>query len=297
MKWLVISDNSKNIKSAHECLAACGQKDNINEFDLKNFSIDKLVPLLEYSDHAMIFTENVEAYSSVISFVAGFYTGRKNTVFACGDKKAICKLGVSAASCFSDAAALFDTLKKSYSLLSKAQAKREAYEYLFEKGMPFTPDSFAVCISKDKLDLCQCYVAAGMSVNVRTSEGTPMLNIAVRAEHIDGVEWLLDRGADIDAVSDDRGYTAVMDAVWRGNKNIVSMLVGRGAALDTVSKEGQTMLVLAVGAGRADICRILSDNGESPDIPDAMGMSAYAYAKLFRNEEIVAILEKNHKES
>lgn len=297
MKWLIISDDSKKSTAAHECLSSCGEVGNIRETRLSHLPMEKLVPLLEESDHAMIFSNSIDSDANLISFVAGFYTGRKNTVFVAGNKAAICNLGVPASTCFENEDALFNALKKSYVLLSKAQAKREAYEYLFEKGMPFTPDSFGACVSKDKLDLCQCYVTAGMNVNVRTSEGTPMLNLAVRAEHFDCVTWLLEKGADINAVSEDRGYTAIMDSVWRGNKKLVEFFVSKGATLGTISKEGQTMLVLAVGAGRTDICKILVENGESPDIPDAMGMSAYAYAKLFKKEEIVAILEKYHKAS
>lgn len=295
MKWLVISDDAKKTALVHECLTSCGQKGAISDFYIFSTTIDKLIPFLEKSDHAIIFSKSVTEATSVISFVSGFYAGRKNMLFASGDKNAFCELGIPLNSCFDSEDELFEALKRSYTILAKAQAKREAYDYLFENGMPFTPDSFAECIMKNKFDLCQSYVTAGMSVNVRTSEGIPMLNVAARSEHIDCVKWLLELGADIDAFSDDRGYTAIMDSVWRGNKELVKLFVDKGAAVGTISKEGQTMLVLAVGAGRTDICKIIVESGESPDIPDAMGMSAYAYAKLFKKDDIVAILEKYHK--
>jgi len=135
-----------------------------------------------------------------------------------------------------------------------------------------------------------------MSVDSRDRDGTPMLNIAARNDRLDFVQWLVEQGADINAVSEDRGYTAIMDAVWRGNIEITEYLIKKGSDLNTINKEGQSMLVLAVGANRTQICKILAENGANPDIPDAMGMSAYGYAKLFKKVDIVSILEKYHKE-
>ena len=51
-----------------------------------------------------------------------------------------------------------------------------------------------------------------------------MLNIAARNDKVELIHWLIDKGADINAVSEDRGYTAIMDAVWRGDKEITELL-------------------------------------------------------------------------
>ena len=127
-------------------------------------------------------------------------------------------------------------------------------------------------------------------------DGTPMLNIACRSDNLSAVKWLLNHGAELNGVSKDRGYTAIMDAVWRGNEDITKFLIRKGAELNTISKEGQTMLILAVGADKTEIVRMLAENGADPDIQDGMGMSAYGYAQLFKKEEILSILEKYHKE-
>ena len=103
-------------------------------------------------------------------------------------------------------------------------------------------------------------------------------------------------GADINASSDDRGYTAVMDAVWRGNEKITKYLISKGADLNTINKEGQTNLILAVGANRESLVQLLAENGADPDVKDMMGMSAYNYAVLFKKEKLVEILKPFHKE-
>ena len=147
-----------------------------------------------------------------------------------------------------------------------------------------------------KKEILECYLAAGLDINARDKDGTPVLNVACRYENLSAVKWLCSLGADINAVSEDRGYTALMDAVWKGNKEIAEYLISQKADLNTISKEGQSNLILAVGADRTEIVQILAENGADPDIQDGMGMSAYAYAQLFKKKEILAILEKYHKE-
>ena len=63
------------------------------------------------------------------------------------------------------------------------------------------------------------------------------------------------------------------------------------------NNSNQSILVLAVGIGKENICRILAEGGADPDIKDSMGMSAYEYAVLFKNEKIVKVLAPFHKES
>ena len=87
-----------------------------------------------------------------------------------------------------------------------------------------------------------------------------------------------------------------MDAVWRGNETLTSLLIEKGADVNTISKEGQSNLVLAVGADRYKIIEMLAKAGADPDVKDMMGMSAYNYATLFKKEKIVEILKPFHKE-
>ena len=151
-------------------------------------------------------------------------------------------------------------------------------------------------IEKDNFEICQRFVDAGININCRTEDATPMLNVAIRSEQNRMVEWLLSQNVDIDAVSNDRGYSAVMDAVWKNNYELTKTLVERGANLNFIGRDGQSVLVLAVGAGKLNICQLLADSGADPDIKDQMGMSAYGYAKLFNRTDIVEALEKHHKE-
>ena len=187
-------------------------------------------------------------------------------------------------------------LKKQYRQINKKNDKRQAKKELMIRGIPFTADCFSQFMAKNKTEICNLFLEADIDPNSRDDFGTPLLNIAVRNDNIDFVNKLLDAGAKINESSEDRGYTAVMDAVWRGNYEITKLLIEKGAELNTISKEGQSNLVLAVGADRIKICEILAKNGADPDIKDQMGMSAYGYATLFKKTEIVEILKPFHRE-
>lgn len=252
--------------------------------------LDALTQCLGKADCCIVTDVPLECRAEY-SYAVGFALGRKLPLYAVSDK-------INADSTlrgFKDCRSLFEYFKISFDEVYAKTRKQNAYRTLFENGMPFTPDCLAMNIALNREDVCRQYLEAGMDVNSLDCSGTPMLNIAVRNDRKECTAWLIDNGADINAASRDRGYTALMDAVWRGNYDIAKLLLDKGAAVNTVNKEGQTMLVLAVGAGKERLCSLLVEHGESPDIKDAMGMSAYEYAKLFKKDSIAAILEKYHK--
>ena len=145
------------------------------------------------------------------------------------------------------------------------------------------------------METAKIFLQAGMSADCRDSSGTPMICIAARSQRKDMITWLLENGADIDAVSDDRGYSAVMDAVWKSDFDMVKFFVDRGANLNFVGKDGQSALILATGIGKEKICEILVKNGADVDFKDKMGMSSMGYAKLFKKENLVELYKEYTK--
>lgn len=185
-------------------------------------------------------------------------------------------------------------LENNISALDLECKKKSAWKKLFDSGNPFTGDALSVHVKKDNRDIVQTYIDAGMSLNERDAEGVPMLNIAIRAEQVEEVKWMLGQNVDLDAVSKDRGYSALMDCVWKKNLELAKILVEKGVNLDFVSSDNQSALTLAVGEGNAEMVKMLSDAGASPDKFDALGMSAWTYAKLFKRQDLLSLMEKNH---
>ncbi len=231
-----------------------------------------------------------------VSYISGFLLGQGAKIYTTDTEIDSDLLDSGLIQSFEDEKSLALFVSESAGAILQEQTEEDSYNYLFENGYPFDGENFAHYIEKWNQKICKCYVDAGMDVNISDSDGTPMLNIAARSDNIEAVKWLVSCGARLDSVSKDRGYTAIMDAVWRGNAEMTKFFIAQGAELDTISKEGQTMLILAVGADKTEIVKMLAENGANPDIKDGMGMSAYEYAKLFRKTEILSILEKYHKE-
>lgn len=190
---------------------------------------------------------------------------------------------------------LLEMLEVRFPEFLERERQKRARHALLDAGIPFNPDSFAFHIASDNEKECGLFIDAGIDVNSRDAAGTPMICIAARHNRREMIGRLLALGADINAVSKDRGYSAVMDAVWKSNTEIVEFLVERGANLGYISRDGQPVLVLAVGTGNEKVCRILAEHGADPFLCDAMGMSAMSYAKLFKKEALVPIFEARRK--
>jgi ankyrin repeat protein len=142
--------------------------------------------------------------------------------------------------------------------------RRKVIEMLEKRGIPFTPEGFAQTVSDgDRRDI-RLFLKTDMPVTIRNSRGVPLLNLAVRNGHRAVIPLLLSRGADIDAVSQDRENTALMDAAARGDQDIISDLLEAGAKTDFQSKNGQTALVLAIGGGFIDAPNCSSGRERTP---------------------------------
>ena len=302
MKWLLITnDNDSDFqKNFSEILSSFDKKNKLTFCDFDCENIKKTLKKCE--DFASCFilskpnSEFSEENALLFCTLLGFFEAKNITIFSnlvfINENKLFDKNIIK----FSEFGDLTQVLKKNYKKISENAVKKKKKNRLLERGIPFTSDCFATYIAKNKIEVVNEFLEAGMSINEKDDAGVPMLNIACRNDNFDFVKMFLELGANIDAVSDDRGYTAVMDAVWRGNEKITKFLIENGADLNTISKEGQSNLVLAVGAGRENIVKLLAENGSDCDVKDMMGMSAYNYAVLFKKTRIVDILKPFHKE-
>lgn len=297
MNFLIIygAENSAQKDSLADFLAE--NKISSSAFLLSENSpvlLDAVPSKLDGITHCAILDKN--SLGKNFSFTLGFALGQGICVYAL-------KTGAIKNSegfknlCRFDSFEEFDSfIRENIGKIVAEDVRRRAWKKLFDSGNPFTPDSLAIHVEKDNREIVRTYIDAGMSLNERTSLGTPMLNVAIRAEQVDEVKWILEHEIDLDAVSKDRGYSALMDCVWKKNLELAKILVEKGVNLDFTSTDGQSALVLAVGEGNAKMVELLAQAGANPDNADALGMSAYAYAKLFKRDDLVQILEKYRHE-
>ena len=296
MNWLLISSENIDNENLKQIINERTPDSVIYESSFVSSELDEVLEVLPEITNCVIKHSEDSEPNENLFFLLGYLAGKDIPVYTNNLHLYENFSKFDCISYFKTIEEIEQNIEEHYEDLYTNFLRKQSYNYLMEQGMPFTPDSFALNISQENKDICECYLAAGMDVNCRDKDGTPMLNIAARNDKVELIHWLIDNGADINAVSEDRGYTAIMDAVWRGDKEITELLINKGAELNTVCKEGQTMLVLAVGANKIEICKLLAEAGADPDIKDSMGMSAYGYAKLFKKQEIIDVLEKYHKE-
>lgn len=301
MKWLLITDKNDLEATIRECLL---KKDKNNELISVDFSVDNIRTQLKQLKEiagCCLYALNPSGFDENIKLIISNLTGilLSNEIPVLSNIEFLSDINLIQSELFhieKEEKAFIQDFNDKYQMIADVSFKRVSKHSLLNKGIPFTSDCFANYIAKNKEEIINEFLCAGMGVNVRDDTGTPMLNVACRNDNFEIVEQLLDLGAELNAVSEDRGYTAVMDAIWRGNEKITKYLISKGADLNTINKEGQTNLILAVGADRLNLVKLLAENGADPDVKDMMGMSAYNYATLFRKEKMVEILKPYHKD-
>ena len=298
MNSLIITSNEKNIEALNEIFtqSECKPKKIVLKKELDINELKSILQELNKTDLCIMDLVNTKLNHENLYFIMGFIEGNGILSFVSSsasesfknilDKKSSIKL-------FSNTDEIVNHLRKKYSDYSEQIKQQNSFTELFDNGIPFTADSFAHFIEKDDRTTCQKFIDAGMNVNSCTETGVPLLCIAARCENFDLLEWLLSLGADLNAVSKDRGYTAVMDSVWKKNYKMTEYLISKGASLDVISTDGQPILVLAVGNGDEKIVQLLVKSGADSNIKDSMDMSAHDYAVLFKRDDLVQIIESN----
>jgi len=233
-----------------------------------------------------------------IDFFAGFFCGSHLPILVCGEK-AIKNIPDVYAFCFK----FFDTEEKVHDYLAveyetfrkneAALKTNHARQVLLNKGVPTTDDALTMCVAEGKEEEVSLFLSAGFSPDTKDKKGIPLLCIAARNEQLNILELLLHSGAQVNLTAEDRGSTALLDSAIRKNKDMIKTLIEAGADVNIQSKDGQTALVVVVGAGNEELAEMLVKAGADPDIKDALGVSARKYATIFGNSKMLAMFDAN----
>ncbi|HVR39292.1 MAG TPA: ankyrin repeat domain-containing protein [Thermoanaerobaculia bacterium] len=127
----------------------------------------------------------------------------------------------------------------------KNDKQRAAIRALREKGFPEPSAEFLVMSAvQGDLDAVKLFVDAGYSVDAR-SQGSPAIVSAAMFGHPEVVAWLIDAGADINAV-DDVSTTALMRLADKCEAtDVIKKLLDAGARTDIKSAGGANAEELA----------------------------------------------------
>jgi ankyrin repeat protein len=117
-------------------------------------------------------------------------------------------------------------------------------------------------------------IAKGANVNaVQEQTGFTPLHGAVYAQSGTLTGQLLDRGAEINARSL-QGVSALDLAIIFNKPEVAAVLIARGSALDENDGQGRLPLTQAADLGRTEIVKSLLEAGADPEARDSMGQTA-----------------------
>lgn len=154
----------------------------------------------------------------------------------------------------------------------------------------FAESDLVLAIRSGELEQVEEQFLAGVNANERSQRGEPALIEAVRVGSRQIVALMLERGARVNASAKRDGLTALEESVRLDHPDIARMLIDAGADVDKTGKDGQTPLMLAAKLGRTNIVQLLIEADAYLNDTDATGRTPLTLAEERRHKATVELL-------
>jgi len=132
----------------------------------------------------------------------------------------------------------------------------------------------------------------GELIAARASDGWTVLHLAAHFRQLPVVDFLLRRGADVNARSENSHANTALHAAAAGGADrvLVQRLVEAGVQVDAKQGGGDTGLHEAASIGRADLVALLLEAGASAESRTDEGRTAVELARANGHEDVAAML-------
>ena len=165
---------------------------------------------------------------------------------------------------------------------------------LKEELTGFTP----LMASLHDITITELLIEKGADIEAKDDDGINALVYASTYNNEEMVKFLLEKGADANTVCEienehtDIASTPLMNAAYRGNTNIINMLLENGADINYTTDFGMTALMMAASFNQFEAAKVLLENNADTSITDEYGRTALDLAKSEDYKDIVELLEK-----
>ena len=162
-------------------------------------------------------------------------------------------------------------------LLSAYNGQRGIRDFLLSKNPTLELHEAAATGQLDRVR--QIVEDSPALANSFSPDGFPVVALAAFLGHLEVTEYLIAKGADVNAVSSNgTGYTALTGAVAGGQTKIVELLIRHSADVNYRYGQGYSPLLTAAANGNLEIAKLLLTHGadahaRSDDHQDALSLA------------------------
>ena len=154
---------------------------------------------------------------------------------------------------------------------------------------------FFEAIENDDAPKVRELISAGVDINAEYDDGDTALLIACWRGNKEIVELLIENGADVNYETDAYFYTALMRASGQGHAEIACLLLNHGANVNAEDDWQLTSLMRAAESGHFEVVRLLLERGADTSLRDDRGKTALELAEESGHFEVAGFIRSNSK--
>jgi len=130
-------------------------------------------------------------------------------------------------------------------------------------GNPEADKALFKAIRNGKIEMVKEAIANGANVNTFNINIISPLHYAVSSSQNDIVELLISKGADVNFIGGNRGFSPLIVAINGNNVEVVRMLLANGADINAKdgNTNGESPLFYSLNSGNIEITKMLIDEG------------------------------------
>jgi ankyrin repeat protein len=171
----------------------------------------------------------------------------------------------------------------------------KARDRLAQRKIQFTVEALRKAIQNSETETVKLFLVAGMSPNELpySQPNRPVpednLRLAIDTGNKELIALLVDRGADINR-RNQMEETPLFETLGRNDPEIIRLVVEKGADLTAVSSYGQTVAITAIHMGRLEALKIFLSKGVYVNFEDATGKNLVFHAAGSPNPAVMRLL-------